>query len=126
MREQPERLSRRLVLRVAFGGATAVAMSSILAACSGGGTAPATSAPAAPAAAAPTATTAAAAAAPAAAQATNTPAPAAAAAPAAAGAASIKLSVWPDVADLQIANQTIDGFQKKNPNIKVSPEQWVG
>ncbi len=62
----------------------------------------------------------------AAAQATNTPAPAAAAAPAAGAAATIKLSVWPDVADLQIANGTIDGFQKKSPNIKVSPEQWVG
>jgi len=46
--------------------------------------------------------------------------------PAAAAAGSISLSVWPDVADLQIANATISGFQKKNPNIKVSPEQWVG
>jgi multiple sugar transport system substrate-binding protein len=125
MNELPRRISRRLVLRLAAGGASVVAISSVFAAC-GGGTAPSsvptTAAPAA--AAAPTNTPAAAA--PAAAAATNTPAPAAAAAAPSGGSASIKLSVWPDVADLQIASDTIAGFKKVDPSITVAPEQWVG
>jgi len=51
----------------------------------------------------------------------------AAAAPAKTGApAAISVSVWPDVADLEINNGIIGAFQQKSSNVKVTPEQWTG
>jgi multiple sugar transport system substrate-binding protein len=46
--------------------------------------------------------------------------------PGAAGVAQIKVSVWPDVADLDINKGIIGAFQSQNPKIQVTPEQWVG
>src|SRR5262249_61048670 len=60
------------------------------------------------------------------AEATKPAAAPAAAAPAKTGAAAaISLSVWPDVADLEINNGIIGAFQQKSPNVKVTPEQWT-
>lgn len=116
-------LSRRSLIRATIAGATLLAASGVLAACGGmSASAPTTAAGAAPA---PTTAPAGGAATPAAGAAPTTAA-AAAPAKAAPGAAQIRVSVWPDVADLQINQGIIDAFTKKNGKITVKPEQWVG
>lgn len=57
---------------------------------------------------------------------TSTARPSSAAASVPAGAVNISTSVWGDVSDMDIAKGIIDAFQKKNSNITVTPEQWVG
>ena len=61
-----------------------------------------------------------------AAEATKPQAPAAAAPAKSAAAANIAVSVWPDVADLEINKGIIDAFQQRSPNVKITPEQWTG
>ena len=45
-------------------------------------------------------------------------------APAARGPASIRLSIWGDVPDLDVYTNIIDDFQQVNPTIKVGGEQY--
>lgn len=127
-------LTRRTLLRASLIGTAGLAALPVLAACSQPATP--TPQPAKPAAAVPTAAPAAApTTAPAAKPADTKPAAAAATKPAAAAAApakpsgapaSIAVSVWPDVADLEINKGIIEAFQQRNGNVKISPEQWTG
>lgn len=126
VQRQPGVLSRRVLLRTVGIGLAASASAALLAACGGSATATTTTASSVPAASAAQSS---AAATTAAAASTTASAAASSAAPAAnapAGSASISVSVWPDVSDLDINKGIIGAFMKQHSGITVSPQQWVG
>jgi multiple sugar transport system substrate-binding protein len=118
---------RRSFLAFSATAVAAVASAGVLAACGGSTASTGTaSVSAATSAATSNATSPAASAATSAAGTAATTAAASSAAAAPGGTAQISVSVWPDVADLQINNGMIGAFKKINPSITVSPQQWVG